>query len=260
MKFIIFGCCSYFARNFCYYLKTNTTLKPYLIGVDILENNNNYIDEFYQHDLSKYINKLDMFNNEIIINFASLSHVDESYMNPTKFMKNNVGIAKTLAKLNPLKGIHISTDEVIDHSNPYSISKYNQEAILKNTNWLFVRPNNLYSCYDFKSDLMPTTPTLWNNMKRSNKLNMVKSADKITRNFLPVQIACPVLLNIVLYSQYKINEIYKGYEIGILKFIDEYDKKYNVKHEITYVADRQATDYKYLKNDSISYEIFKEYL
>lgn len=259
MKFIIFGCCSYFARNFCYYLKQHFR-KIKLIGVDILENNNNYIDEFIQHDLSCYSNKLTMFNNEIIINFASLSHVDESYMNPTKFMSNNVGIAKVIAKLKPSKGIHISTDEVIDHSNPYSISKYNQEEILKNTNWLFVRPNNLYSCYEFKSDLMPTAPTLWNNIKKSNSLNMVKSADKITRNFLPVQIACPVLLNIVLCSQYKINEIYKGYEIGILKFVDEYDKKYNVKHEITYVPDRQVTDYKYLKNDSISYEIFKEYL
>ena len=260
MKFIIFGCCSYFARNFCYYLKNKTELNPYLIGIDILENTNNYIDEFYQHDLSKYINKLDMFNNEIIINFASLSHVDESYISPAKFIKNNVGIAKTLAKLNPSKGIHISTDEVIDHSNPYSISKYNQEAILKNTNWIFVRPNNLYSCYEFKSDLMPTAPTLWNNIKRNNKLNMVKSADKITRNFLPVQIACPYLLNIVLYSQYKINEIYKGYEINILKFVDEYDKKYNIKHELKFVPDRQVTDYKYLKNNSISYEIFKEYL
>ena len=259
MKFIIFGCCSYFARNFCYYLKTHL-VKPYLIGVDNLENNNKYIDEFYQHDLSKYINKLDMFNNEIIINFASLSHVDESYINPRKFMKNNLGIATTLAMLNPSKGIHISTDEVIDHSNPYSMSKYNQEEILKNTNWLFVRPNNLYSCYEFKSDLMPTAPTLWNNIKRNNSLNMVKSADKITRNFLPVQIACPALLNIVLYSQYKINEIYKGYEINILKFVDEYDKKYDVKHELNFVPDRQVTDYKYLKNDSISYEIFKEYL
>lgn len=259
MKFIIFGSNSYFARNFCYYIKRIMN-DVYLIGVDILENTNNYIDEFYQHNLCNYCDKLSIFNNQIIVNFASLSHVDESYIIPLKFMKNNTGIAKTLLKLHPSKGVHISTDEVINHSNPYSISKWNQEAILKESNWIFVRPNNLYSAFDFKDDLMPTQPTLWNNIRKNNELSMVESAYKITRNFLPVQIACERLLNIVLYSQYKINEIYEGYEMNIIKFIEEYDKKYNVKHLIKYINDRQATDYKYNHNKSISYETFYQFI
>lgn len=259
MKFIIFGSNSYFARNFCYYLK-HVIDDIYLIGVDVLENTNNYIDEFYQHNLCNYCDKLSMFNDQVIINFASLSHVDESYKDSLKFMKNNIGIAKTLLKLHPSKGIHISTDEVIDHTNPYSISKWNQEAILKDSNWLFVRPNNLYSAFDFKSDLMPTQPTLWNNIKNNKELYMVKSSPKITRNFLPVQVACERLLNIVLYSQYKINEIYEGYEIGILKFIEEYDKKYNILHTIKYINDRQTTDFKYIHNNMITYETFYKYL
>lgn len=259
MKFIIFGSNSYFARNFCYYLK-HIMNDVYLIGVDILDNTNNYIDEFYQHNLCNYCDKLSMFNDQIIINFASLSHVDESYKEPLKFMKNNTGIAKTLLKLHPSKGIHISTDEVINHSNPYSMSKWNQEAILKESKWIFVRPNNLYSSFNFKPNLMPTQPTLWNNIKKNNELFMVKSATKITRNFLPVQIACERLLNIVLYSQYKINEIYEGYEMNILKFIEEYDKKYNVKHTIKYINDRQITDYNYNHNKSISYETFYKFI
>lgn len=259
MKFIIFGSNSYFARNFCYYLK-HVMNDVYLIGVDILDNANNYIDEFYQHNLCNYCDKLSMFNDQIIINFASLSHVDESYKNPFKFMKNNHDIARTLLKLHPSKGVHISTDEVIDHSNPYSMSKWNQEGILKDSNWIFVRPNNLYSAFDFKDDLMPTKPTLWNNVRKNKALNMVKSAHKISRNFLPVQVACERLLNITLYSQYKINEIYEGYEMNILKFIEEYDKKYNMHHMIRYIDDRQWTDYKYIHNESIPYETFYEYL
>lgn len=259
MKFIIFGSNSYFARNFCYFLK-HVMNDVYLTGIDILENTNNYIDEFYQHNLCNYCNKLSMFNDQIIINFASLSHVDESYKDPLRFMKNNNGIAKTLLKLHPSKGVHISTDEVIDHSNPYSMSKWNQEALLKDSDWIFVRPNNLYSAFDFKSDLMPTQPTLWNNIRKNENLFMVKSADKITRNFLPVQVACERLLNIVLYSQYKINEIYEGYEINILEFIKEFDKKYNTRHMIQYVNDRQHTDFKYIHDDMITYETFYKYL
>ena len=149
-KYIIFGCCSYFARNFSYYLKTKE--KCQIVGVDILDNvsphKNIYLDEFIKFDLSTIDHTLIQFNNHIIINFASLSHVDESYKNPTKFWENNTGIALTLSTLKPSKGIHISTDEVISHTNPYSKSKLKQEEILENTNWLIVRPNNLYSSFN----------------------------------------------------------------------------------------------------------------
>lgn len=259
-EYIIFGCCSYFARNFCYYLKKKENCK--IIGLDILDNisphENVYLDEFIKYDLTKIDHTLYQFNNHIIINFASLSHVDESYKNPTKFWENNTGIALTLAMLKPSKGIHISTDEVISHTNPYSKSKLKQEEILSNTDWLIVRPNNLYS--SFNETTLPTQNTLWNVLRSNETVNLVASACKIKRCFLPVQIACKELYKIVHYSTQKINEIYIGKEMNILDFIHEYEKKYKTIHIFQMVKDRPETDYSYPKGEEISFKKFIKYL
>lgn len=262
-KYIIFGCCSYFARNFCYYLRnTESTNGCQIIGLDILDNEkphkNIYLDEFIKYDLTKIDHTLTQFNNQIIINFASLSHVDESYKNPIHFWENNTGIAYTLSMLKPSKGIHISTDEVISHTNPYSKSKLKQEEILKNTNWLIVRPNNLYS--SFNETTLPTQNTLWNVLRTKKSINLVESASKIKRCFLPVQIACEVLWKILHYSTEKINEIYLGKEMCIMDMIMEYEKKYKITHIIQMVEDRPETDYSYPKGMEISYLSFVKYL
>lgn len=259
-KYIIFGCCSYFARNFSYYLKTMENCE--LIGVDILDNvsphKNYYLNEFIKFDLTKIDYSLIQFNDCIIINFASLSHVDESYKNPLHFWENNTGIALTLSMLKPLKGIHISTDEIISHTNPYSKSKLKQEEILSKTNWLIVRPNNLYS--SFNENCLPTQNTLWNVLRTNENINLVKSAFKIKRCFLPVQIACKELWKILHYSTSKINEIYLGKEMCIMDMIMEYEKKYNKSFNIQMVEDRPETDYSYPKGNEISNDVFIKYL
>lgn len=262
-EYIIFGCCSYFARNFCYYLKRKEGADGCkLIGLDILNNvfphKNIYLDEFIKHDLTKIDHTLVQFNNKIIINFASLSHVDESYKNPTHFWENNTGIALTLSMLKPLKGIHISTDEVISHTNPYSKSKLKQEEILKNTDWLIVRPNNLYS--SFNENCLPTQNTLWNVLRTNETINLVESACRIKRCFLPVQIACKELYKILHQSTKKINEIYLGKEMCIMDMIMEYERKYKIIHIIQMVKDRPETDYSYPKGSEISHEEFIKYL
>lgn len=265
-KYVIFGCCSYFARNFSYYLKMKEGSvggdRCQIVGVDILDNvephKNIYLDEFIKFDLTKIDYNLTQFNNHIIINFASLSHVDESYKNPIHFWENNTGIALTLSMLKPSKGIHISTDEVISHTNPYSKSKLKQEEILENTNWLIVRPNNLYS--SFNENCLPTQNTLWNVLRKQEQINLVESACKIKRCFLPVQIACEELWKIVHYSTKKINEIYFGREMCIMDMILEYEKKYKITHIIQMVKDRPETDYSYPKGKEISHLLFVKYL
>ena len=259
-KYIIFGCCSYFARNFCYYLRTKELCK--IIGLDILDNEephkNIYLDEFIKYDLTKIDYQLTQFNNQIIINFASLSHVDESYKNPIHFWENNTGIALTLSMLKPSKGIHISTDEVEKSTNPYSKSKLKQEEILSSTDWLIVRPNNLYS--SFNENCLPTQNTLWNVLRNQQQINLVESACKIKRCFLPVQIACEELWKIIHYSTKRVNEIYLGREMCILDMILEYEKKYKITHIIQMVEDRPETDYSYPKGREISHQLFVKYL
>jgi dTDP-glucose 4,6-dehydratase len=88
---------------------------------------------------------------DVIINFASESHVDRSILNPHEFMSNNTNLMINLLeyarKLSKLKlFLHISTDEVFGSlknsitnqewerphfpSNPYSASKAAQEALV----------------------------------------------------------------------------------------------------------------------------------
>jgi len=86
---------------------------------------------------------------DIIINFASESHVDRSIKDPLSFFHNNIDLMINLLEISRIKRIkhfvHISTDEVYGSlpvgsinrewqfphrpSNPYSASKSSQEAI-----------------------------------------------------------------------------------------------------------------------------------
>jgi len=106
----------------------------------------------FHHDLALEELTHKIFNTEIdlVINFASESHVDRSINAPSKFISNNTNLMVNIlefvrrAKTQP-KIVHISTDEVygeldsnIDNteysrpllpSNPYSASKSAQESL-----------------------------------------------------------------------------------------------------------------------------------
>lgn len=86
---------------------------------------------------------------DVIINFASESHVDRSIKNPLVFFHNNIDLMINLLEISRIKRInhfvHISTDEVYGSlpigsinnewqfphrpSNPYSASKSSQESL-----------------------------------------------------------------------------------------------------------------------------------
>lgn len=86
---------------------------------------------------------------DVIINFASESHVDRSIKNPLVFFHNNIDLMINLLEISRIKKInhfvHISTDEVYGSlpigsinnewqfphrpSNPYSASKSSQESL-----------------------------------------------------------------------------------------------------------------------------------
>ena len=267
MKILILGSNSYFARNFSYYLKSLNS-DWYIIGIDVLDNQNEYVNEFYKIDLAKPFD----YNFQIIltVNFASLSHVDLSFEHPKMIYDNNINLALNISQITSDKRlIHISTDEVDDVSNPYSISKYTQELILNTSNksncfslsgWAIIRFNNLYSNYT--ESTYPTQPTIWNVLrtaKTDKTINIVKDYDKITRNFLPVQIACEKLYKFI-FSNKTFETIYNGYEISIKDFIKEYENKYQIQFDLNIVPNRKNTDYSYAKIDPIDYNTFIKYL
>ncbi|KAL3119911.1 hypothetical protein niasHT_007039 [Heterodera trifolii] len=119
---------------------------------------------------------------DTIVHFAALTHVDESYANPTEYMQENT-VAMTvlleaakdhgqLAKL-----VHISTDEVygdclnaeepkkeqspMEPTNPYAVSKAACELLLRSywhsykVPYVMVRMNNVYGPKQFRNKLVP---------------------------------------------------------------------------------------------------------
>lgn len=297
-RIIIFGSNSYIARNFCYYVKNSRPWRDqkYLIGYSLSKNINPYLDEFYQMDLSKTFIELDC--NDFYINFASYSHVDYSFQNPMKILKNNIGIAKNIAievnkKFNyDFKNnfIHISTDEVEVEggpTSPYSWSKLAQEVILRDKVKI-VRLNNVYGKESDYEDLEPKQPIIWHQLNRLrkseiDKIDLVANYTEITRNFMPVNVVSKYLLNNVckffddsldfevirpIMKRNKFNsepdKLYKGYTRTIAKFIKDYMKKYNhfnysLKFRI--VENRPKTDWSYpVGLKTVSKEKYLKYL
>ena len=113
---------------------------------------------------------------DLVINSAAETHVDESFIRPTDFIKTNIFGLHYLSKYcsdNDIPLIHLSTDEVIGNgeplyedsmtlpTNPYSATKAGGESLLHaygycyNLNWKVVRLNNTYGTKQFPDKLIP---------------------------------------------------------------------------------------------------------
>ena len=136
------------------------------------------------HDLSLPIDNItasEFGEIDIIINYASLSDVDDSILTPVPFIKNNIDLAinmfeyaRSLKKLKTF--IHVSTDEVygpllselphnehdsFNPSNPYSASKVGQEAIA-NAYWktydlpiIIINSMNIFGERQYEKSFIP---------------------------------------------------------------------------------------------------------
>ena len=106
---------------------------------------------------SKLLNKLfNIYNINIVINFAAESHVDRSIFNPDSFIKTNINGTFQLLnefrkhryknhRLKNFKFIHISTDEV------YGSLKKSSQTFTENSPYL---PNNPYAASKAASDMI----------------------------------------------------------------------------------------------------------
>lgn len=285
LKIVVCGSNSYICRNFCFYIKNILKKDIYIIGISKNESRNLFIDKFVQHDLSESFPFMSVQQTvsdkipDLIINFASYSHVDKSFKSPSDFLKNNLGIARSLSKIIKIPIIHISTDEVEVEggpTSPYSWSKLAQEEILmkeisSKSNVHFIRLNNVYgTCNLTNKDLYPTQPIIWNQLNKLrdgeiNEINLVSNYSKISRNFLPVIIVCEYLSFYIynMTSLGKMNKIYIGRTRTIKKFIKDYLNKWNLQNpKFRLVEPREKTDYSYpvYKEEMISKRDYIKYL
>lgn len=274
-KIVVCGSNSYICRNFCFYIKNILKKDIYIIGISKNESRNLFIDKFIQHDLSESFPFMSIPIPDLIINFASYSHVDKSFKSPSEFLKNNLGIARSLSQVIKIPIIHISTDEVEIEggpTSPYSWSKLAQEEILSSkSNVHFIRLNNVYgTCNLTNKDLYPTQPIIWNQLNKLRdgeikELNLVSNYSKISRNFLPVIIVCEYLSFYIynMTSLGKMNKIYIGRTRTIKKFIKDYLNKWNLSNpKFRLVEPREKTDYSYPvnKEEMISKRDYIKYL
>ena len=229
--------------------------------------NNNRI-KLIRTDISNpknYINLLS--NSDLLINAAAESHVDNSFLNSSKFtLTNAYGVHKLIESCrikNVKQIIHLSTDEVygsisrgffketslLNPSNPYSASKAAGDMIINSylrsykMNIITVRANNIYGPRQHIEKLIPhCCYSIINN----KKLNL-HGTGKSKRCFLHVNDftnALKILINkgksgeiynISSINEYSVNQVAK-------KILKNFGQKSSL---IKYIKDRQLNDYRY---------------
>lgn len=225
------------------------------------------------HHLLEFILK----KNDIktVIHFAALSHVDNSFIDPISFTKNNTYgthvLMETIKNVNPnIEVIHFSTDEVygentngipftendvLNPTNPYSASKAAAEMIVMSyiqsykMNIKVVRCNNVYGPNQYPEKLIPKFKKLLTNNEKCT-IHGNKSAE-VKRAFIHVDDVIDAVD--LIWKKGVTNEIYNissKHEISVLELtklmIEKIKNTTEYDDYISYVKDRPFNDQRYL--------------
>ncbi|MGC8657356.1 MAG: dTDP-glucose 4,6-dehydratase, partial [Thermoplasmata archaeon] len=226
---------------------------------------------FIKMDISKKFPVEFVDDVDLIINFASESHVDRSIVNPVFFYKNNVSLVINILEAlrksrNNVRMVHVSTDEVygdilngsfteesaLKPSNPYSASKAAQDSfVLSYTrtyglNISITRCTNNYGPFQYPEKLIPKT------IIRSLKGMKIPIYGKGTniRDWIYVEDHCKAIKIVAEKGNkgevYNISAGNEVMNIDIVKMIlNMMQKNENI---IEYVEDRPGHDVRYSLN------------
>ena len=226
---------------------------------------------------------LKKFKPDVIVNFASESHVDRSITDPLYFIKNNINSSSNLFyayhmyyKIKKIKLFNISTDEVFgsivegsfketdsyNPSSPYSASKGSIDLIATAFNKTYkteikiINMVNNYGPYQFPEKLIPTI--IFHYLK--NKSAPIYGNGKNIREWIHVDDSCEAIWKSII-SKKKFSRINIGSEnrlsnLEIAKkifFIMKSNKltKLNLNNYIKKVNDRPAHDKRYALDSSL---------
>jgi len=234
---------------------------------------------------------LNRFNPDVIVNFASESHVDTSISSPDEFITNNIKIAQVLAEYlrnakengNNIRFHHVGTDEVygdfteydnlpnhnskgfitsspIYPSSPYSASKASQDMIFMayartyDLDITISRCSNNFGKYQHHEKMIPLiVKNLMHNLPIP-----VYGDGKQTRDWIPVSLHVDGILKILNKDMNNINtnhdrifNIGGGKEMTNLELINRIGTILNITPNIQYISDRKGHDIKYCITDSI---------
>ncbi|MGC8709982.1 MAG: dTDP-glucose 4,6-dehydratase [Thermoplasmata archaeon] len=185
MRILVTGGAGFIGTNCMIYFKGkgHEIINVDKLGTGSVKKNLKVVEnKFFKIDISKRFPEDILEGVDLIVNFASESHVDRSIKDPLFFYKNNTGlimnILETLRKYSgDIRMVHISTDEVygdilegsfsedatLRPSNPYSASKVSQDAFVLaysrtyGLNISITRCTNNYGPYQLPEKLIPKT-------------------------------------------------------------------------------------------------------
>lgn len=292
-RFLITGGCGFIGSNFINYLKTknleifivNLDKKDYCSDTNGIQYDKLIIGNINDFDLITTI--LNDYKIDTIINFAAQTHIDNSFIKPLEFTKDNIYGTHVLIEAVRLYGkikrfIHISTDEVygdvdIEHlgccendilnpTNPYSATKAAVEHIVRSYYYSFklpiiiIRCNNVYGNRQYKEKIIPK----FINLLLENKKCTIHGEGITRRNFIHINDVCNAIItvlnkgelnnvyNIGCKNEYSVLDIAKLL-INYLKPNDDIDKW------IEYIPDRNYNDFRYaIKTDKLNNLGWKE--
>lgn len=278
MKIVVTGGCGFIGSHFIekviqHYDVVNIDKMTYAANLNTkkhLLNLKNY--KFIRGDINDVeLMKSIVEKDDILINFAAESHVDNSITDPNIFVQSNVMGVQNLLNIsrNRVKlFIQISTDEVygslnsdqrssletdiLEPSSPYSASKAAAEMLCHaeyktfGTPIIITRSSNNYGPRQNKEKLIPLFIT---NLIQDKKVPLYGSGKNI-RNWIHVNDNCDAIFTIM--NSGKIGEIYNiggDVECSNLNITELLLKNLNKNYNfISYVQDRLGHDFRYSLN------------
>ena len=232
---------------------------------------------------------LKKFKPNVIINFASESHVDRSITDPLYFIKNNINSSSNLFyayymyyKIKKIKLFNVSTDEVFgsiakgafketdryNPSSPYSASKGSIDLVATAFNKTYkteikiINMVNNYGPYQFPEKLIPTIIFHYLN----NKSAPIYGNGKNIREWIHVEDSCDAIWKSIISKKnfMRVNigseNCVSNLEIAkkIFKIMKSYKlTKLNLNDHIKKVNDRPGHDKRYALNSNFLKKVIK---
>ncbi len=281
MKLLVTGGLGFIGSNFILNILQNNE-KIQITNVDAeffgsnhanlskIENSKNYKfvkGNINDHDL---MNRL-VSESDVVVNFASESHVDRSIENAKPFMDSNImGVFNILEiiRKNKKKMLHVSTDEVfgslesgsadenfkLNPSSPYASSKAAAELLINSyivtygCDILVTRCTNNYGPMQFPEKLIPKVIIL----AAQNKKIPIYGNGKNIRDWIFVSDHCNAIMEVLLKGEkgksYNISAYNEVDNLTIIKEILEIMNKST--DQIEFIEDRPGHDFRYSLNSS----------
>ncbi len=271
MKILITGGAGFIGTNCILYFKKkgHEIINVDKLGIGSVEKNLSVSDvRLHKLDISKEFPKKLIEDVDLLINFASESHVDRSIKGPLYFFKNNLGLQMNILEAlriskREMRVVHVSTDEVygdilkgsftegstLKPSSPYSASKAAQDMLALSyvrtygLDISITRCTNNYGPFQLPEKLIPKSIILG---RRNLKIPIYGNGRQI-RDWIYVEDHCAAIETVAKNGgKGEIYNVAGGNEVNNIDIVTKIlDLEEKPKSLIELVRDRPGHDVRY---------------